>query len=91
MPRPSQPNNKSIVWGNKIRNIIDNTNKRTKIVNRSVVLSFSMYVFANCITLVAIVRTVDIKIMLAGSIMMGKTIYELLKAIMSHSINVDVH
>ena len=73
-PKPSHPNSKIIVLVSIIKNIIDITNNRTSIINRSVVLSFLMYVLANCITLVAMVKTVDIKIMPAESIIIGTVI-----------------
>lgn len=76
--------------GNKIKNIIDITNNRTRIIKRSDVLSIAMYVLANCITLVAIVRTVDIKIMLVGSKRIGMEMSVLYMGSMFHSIKMVV-
>lgn len=87
IPNPSHPRSSNIVWGNIIKNIIDKTNNNTKIINRSVVLSFAMYVLVNCMTLVAIINTVVIKIVLVGSRMIGNEMFVLLNSIMFHSIN----
>lgn len=79
-----------MVWGNKIKNIIDKTNKITKMTNRSIVLSFIMYVLVNCITLDAINNTVDIKMAFLGSRKIGMLIAEFLILIISHSINITL-
>lgn len=70
-----------------MRNIIDITNKSTKMTKRSVVLSLAIYVLVNCITLVAMVSTVDIKIQLVGSSKMGITSETLDISVIDHSIN----
>lgn len=75
--------------GNRIRNIIDITNIITKIINRSFVLSLIIYVLANCITLVAIDKTVAINKVLVISIIIGIEISIELKLIMSHSIIIE--
>ena len=49
-----------------------------------------IYVFANCITLVAIIKTVVIKIVLAGSSKMGILTEEFRSLIMFHSIKIEV-
>lgn len=87
IPNPSHPRSSNMVWGNIIKNIIEETNNKIKIINRSVVLSFIIYVLVNCITLVAIINTVVIKIVLVGSKMIGNEIIILLKSIICHSIN----
>lgn len=48
-----------------------------------------MYVFANCITLVAIRSTVDINNLLAGSRRIGILSVEFNKFIISHSIRME--
>lgn len=86
IPNPSHPSKRNIVCGNKIRIIIDVTNIKTKIMNRSENLSFIMYVLANCITLEAISKTVVINRVLAGSSKIGIFSEELDIFTISHSI-----
>jgi len=88
IPRPSHPSNSSIVWGNKIRNIIDITNSTTRMMNRSEVLSFTIYVLVNCITLLAMVNTVAIKIVLVGSKIIGSVIEVLESSVIVHSTSI---
>ena len=76
-----------IVWGKRMRNIIDITNKSTKRTKRSVVLSFAIYVLVNCITLVAMVNTVDIKMQLVESSIIGIMMEVLDISVIDHSIN----
>lgn len=76
-----------IVWGKRMRNIIDITNKSTKMTKRSVVLSFAIYVLVNCITLVAMVNTVDIKMQLVESSIIGIMMEVLDISVIDHSIN----
>lgn len=90
MPRPSQPNRRKIKLGMKISRSIENTKKRTKIVNRVRNGSLDIYERENRRTLPEIKKMVALNNAANGSKIIGKLIWWVVMVNRFHSKRVVV-
>ena len=85
-PKPSQPRSRIIMCGIKISRFMDKINNRTKMVNRDLNLSSSMYILENDNTLEEINITTILKISPVLSAIMVKLSGEQEVCVRAHSM-----